>query len=329
MSEQLQKTGITLKSLVESPAYANRFKQVLGERAPQFVSSLIQISGNGKLRECDPHSVIAAGMIAAALDLPINPNLGCAYVIPYDGRDGLKASFQMGYKGFVQLANRSGMYRRLNVANVHEGELLKYDRVKADVVIDESQRKSEKVVGYVAYFELSNGCEHAEYWTLDMVEKHAARFSFAFRQKKKDSPWFTDFDAMARKTVLKSLLSHWGPLSIQMQQAVTRDMTTQASPDAEIEFPDTPKLTDAAPVDEVPADAKPVTQAREFTPQEKVSEALSSNMVAFDVFQKYIAGEYPTMQAASWGCTNDIKKADAVVLLRAMPNIIKAIKETP
>lgn len=208
---------------------------MLGDRAPQFVTSLIQISQTWQLAKCEPNSIIAAGMTAAALDLPINPNLGFAYIVPY----GDRATFQIGYKGFVQLAVRSGQYKRLNVVEVYDGELLKYDRVKGDVVIDETKRvKDAQVIGYVAYFELTNGAEHAEYWSKDTVEKHANRFSQAYKAKKLDSPWFTNFDAMGKKTVLKSLLSHWGPLSVQMQQAVIEDHGFRDNPDAQIAYPD-------------------------------------------------------------------------------------------
>lgn len=233
MSEALQKH--TVKSLIDSDAFKGRIKQLLGERAPQFCTSVIQISQDNKMARCEPNSIIAAAMIAGTLDLPINPNLAFAYIVPY----GSMAQFQIGYKGYVQLAMRSGQYKRLNVTVVYEGELMKYDRVKSDVVLDETQRKSDKVIGYVAYFELVNGAEHAEYWDKSTVEKHAARFSQAYKAKKMDSPWFQDFDAMAKKTVLKSLLSHWGPLSVQMQTAVLGDQSARASLDAEPEFIDT------------------------------------------------------------------------------------------
>ena len=233
MSNELTKTTEqkpdTLKSLVEKPVYMNRFRQVLGERAPQFVSSLIQVGASPSLRNCEPNSVIAAAMTAAALDLPIDRNLGMAHIVPYKD----KASFQMGYKGFVQLGLRSGQYRHLNVAEVHEGELIRHDRVKGETIIDETKRTSEKVIGYVAYLQLMNGFEHSEYWSAEDVREHAERYS-----RRSDSPWSSNFDAMARKTVLKDLISHWGPMSVQMIKAVTEDQGVRSSVDGEISYPD-------------------------------------------------------------------------------------------
>ena len=245
MNEQAIDKSVSVKSLLAAPAYQKRFSELLKENSPQFCSSLVQISQSWSLSKCDPHSVIAAAMTAAALDLPINPNLGFAWVIPYKD----KASFQLGYKGLVQLANRSGQYHRINVTEVYEGELESHNRLTSDLVLDPAKKKSEKVIGYAAYFRLSNGHEHAEYWSVETVKNHAARFSQAYRAKKQDSPWFTDFDAMAKKTVLKSLLSHWGPLSVAMQKAVIEDNSVRAMPESEMEFPDRPQSEDGRPID--------------------------------------------------------------------------------
>jgi recombination protein RecT len=253
-----------VRTLLESDAYRSRLSNLLGARAPQFATSLIQISQDWRMEKCEPGSVIAAGMIAATLDLPINPQLGFAYIIPY----GDRASFQLGYKGYVQLAMRSGLYRRLNVSPVYDGELMKYDRVKADVVIDESKRKNDNIVGFLAYFELTNGAEHALYWTREAVQKHAERFSQAYRQKKQDSPWFTDFDAMGCKTVLKSLLTHWGPLSVQMQTAVVEDAievesvpTPEAPKEPKVRKSKSKESTVEAPPENAPAPNPAIVQS--------------------------------------------------------------------
>ena len=177
--QRYQPGTLSVRKLLESDSYSARVKQLLGDRAPQFCASVIQISQLTNLANCEPESVIAASMIAATLDLPINPNLAFAYIVPY----GSQAQFQLGYKGYVQLAARSGQYKRLNVTMVYEGELLRYDRAKAEVIIDETKRKSDKIVGYMAYLELNSGFEHAEYWDRDTVEKHAARFSQAYKRK--------------------------------------------------------------------------------------------------------------------------------------------------
>lgn len=268
MNELTKQGQVTVKSLLAAPAYKTRFEELLRDNAPQFMSSLIQISQDWKLKNCDPHSVIAASMTAASLDLPINPNLGFAWIIPYKD----KASFQLGYKGLVQLANRSGQYNRINVIEVYEGELVKVDRLTSDLTIDPAQRTSDKIVGYAAYFRLSNGHEHAEYWDVATVQKHAKRFSQAFRAGKQDSPWFTDFDAMAKKTVLKSLLSHWGPLSVAMQKAVVEDGGQRALPDSEISFPDSTEPEQSIPVESETAQVEDKKKPKEITIQDELHE---------------------------------------------------------
>jgi recombination protein RecT len=213
----------------------NRFRQLLNDRAPQFVASLVQlISSKTKLAKCDPNTVFAAAITAAALDLPIDPNLGFAHIVPY----GDQAQFQLGYKGFIQLAIRTGQYKFLNCCIVHEGELEGLNELTGEVVFNLKSRTSDNVIGYAAYFKLMNGYEHAEYWSCAEVEAHAKRYSQAY-QKGYETPWKTDFDAMALKTVIKSLLSHWGIMSVEMQRALTSDQAVRKSVDAEeVIYPD-------------------------------------------------------------------------------------------
>ena len=154
-------------------------------------------------------------MVAASLDLPIDKNLGYAWVVPY----GNKAQFQMGYKGYIQLALRTGQYRNINVIEVYEGELIKWDRLTEEIELDFEQRKSDKIIGYVGYFELLNGFRKTVYWPKEDIERHRKRFS------KSDFGWKNDYDAMAKKTVIRNLLSKWGILSIEMQQAYIEDVS--------------------------------------------------------------------------------------------------------
>lgn len=206
-----------VKSLLDSPAYKNRFAEILNKRAPQFCASVIAVTRQSyQLEKCDPQSIIAASLIAATLDLPINKDLGFAWIIPYKDQ----ASFQLGYKGYVQLAQRSGQYENINVTEVYEGELQGLNRLTGRFNLD-GQRTSEKVVGYACYFRLTNGFEKQEYWSKEEVLEHAKRFSQGFRQG--SGPWKDDFDAMAMKTVLKHLISKWGILSIELQSAVRFD----------------------------------------------------------------------------------------------------------
>lgn len=208
----------TVRSLLARDSIKKRFEELLGRKAPGFMSSVINIvNSNTQLQQCDPNQVIAAAAVAAAMDLPIDPNLGFAYIVPYKG----KAQFQMGYKGFVQLAMRTGMYKTINATHVYEGEIESFNRITGEVKFSETGATSDKIVGYIAYFRLLNGFEKYEYWPIEKVREHAQRFSQSYGSNY--SPWKTDFDAMATKTVLKHLLSRYGVLSIEMQTAVKAD----------------------------------------------------------------------------------------------------------
>ena len=209
--------GNTIKGLLDSPAVKKRFEEVLNQKAPQYMSSIVNlVNGDTNLKKCDQMSVIASCMVAATLDLPIDKNLGYAWVVPY----GNKAQFQLGYKGYVQLALRTGQYKAINVIEVHEGELIEWNPLTEELKIDFSQKKSDAVIGYAGYFELINGFKKSTYWTKEQIEKHRQKFS------KSDFGWKKDFDAMAKKTVLRNMLSKWGILSIEMQTAYTADQGT-------------------------------------------------------------------------------------------------------
>lgn len=213
----------------------NYLRDVLGDKAQTFVTSLTDIVSNDKmLQACDPNTIMFAGITAASMDLPLNKNLGYAYVIPYGNRDGKVAQFQMGYKGFVQLAMRSGQFARINATDVREGELKGFNRLTGDITFDwddNPERINKKVIGYVAYFRLINGFSKSMYMSVEEVEHHAKRYSQTYKSSndnvRKNSKWATDFDAMAKKTVLKLLLSKYAPLSLEMQTAVSADQSVQ------------------------------------------------------------------------------------------------------
>lgn len=209
-----QPTGTTLKALLSSPSVQKRFEEVLGKRANQFATSILNLYNSEKmLQKCEPMSVISSAMVAASLDLPVDKNLGYMYIVPY----GNKAQPQIGYKGYIQLALRSGQYKNINVTPICEGELVKWNPLTEEIEIDFESRKSDAVIGYAAYFELLNGFRKTVYWTREQVEKHRKKYS------KSDFGWKNDWEAMAQKTVLKSLLAKWGILSIEMQKAVIED----------------------------------------------------------------------------------------------------------
>lgn len=206
--------ALGLKGLLEAPTMRKKFESVLDKKAPQFLTSLLNLyNGDDYLQKTDPMTVVTSAMVAATLDLPIDKNLGYAWIVPYAG----KAQFQLGYKGYIQLALRTGQYKSINVIEVREGELLKWNRLTEEIELDLDNNTSEKVVGYCGYFQLINGFEKTVYWTRKEIEAHKKKFS------KSDFGWKKDYDAMAKKTVLRNMLSKWGILSIDMQTAVTED----------------------------------------------------------------------------------------------------------
>jgi recombination protein RecT len=233
-------TADSLKKLVKAPVYADRFREVLGPRTPQFISSLLSLGAS--MKDVEPNSVIASAMQAACLDLPIDKNLGFAWIIPYKKKGVGYAQFQMGYKGYIQLALRTGQYENLNVTEVFEGELTKYDRLSSEMVIDPTQKKNDTVIGYAAFLKLTSGFKHAEFWTIEDVKKHAQNYSQAYRSaiqyRNNDAPWIANFDEMAKKTVLSMLIRKWGPMSIQIQNAINLDQGIKKTLDADIEYPD-------------------------------------------------------------------------------------------
>lgn len=217
-----QQNNMSLGELMHSPAVVRKLNEVWNspQMANSFMSSVISVAnGNPQLRNAEPMSIIGAAMVAATMQLQVIPTLGQCYIIPY----GKKAQFQVGYLGLLQLCQRSGQFKRILAAPVHEGEYVSGDEFDEEYVFDKKQKKSDKVIGYMAKFELLNGFSKVAYWDIDKVKAHATKFSQAFRAGF-NSPWKSDFDAMAQKTVLKSILK-FAPKSIEMQNAVTFDQS--------------------------------------------------------------------------------------------------------
>ena len=216
----------SVKALVKRPEVQARFTEVLGRRGNQFAASIVSlVNATPQLRNCDPNTVLASCMTAATLDLPIHPALGLAYIVPFKD----SATFQIGYKGLIQLAIRSGQYRYLNACPLYEGQLQSVDKLTGAITLNAEAPDQGEVIGYVASLQLNNGFRHAVFWKRQEVENHAVRFSASF--KSKSSPWQTDFDAMALKTVLKALLTKWGILSVELQNAIASDNTTDRNGD--------------------------------------------------------------------------------------------------
>lgn len=217
-----QQNNMSLGELMHLPAVVGKLNEVWNspQMANSFMSSVISVAnGNPQLRNAEPMSIIGAAMVAATMQLQVIPTLGQCYIIPY----GKKAQFQVGYLGLLQLCQRSGQFKKILAAPVHEGEYVSGDEFDEEYVFDKKQKKSDKVIGYMAKFELLNGFTKVAYWDIDKVKAHATKFSQAFRAGF-NSPWKSDFDAMAQKTVLKSILK-FAPKSIEMQNAVTFDQS--------------------------------------------------------------------------------------------------------
>lgn len=211
----------TLQQLMNSGAVMKKLNDVLGseKKAASFVSSVISVAnGNSMLRNCNPMTILGSAMVAATLDLPVVPTLGLAYIVPYKGQ----CQFQLGYKGLIELAERSGQFKNIIDEVVYEGQLVKKNKFTGEYEFDEDAKKSDKVIGYMARMDLTNGFSKTIFWTKEEVDKHANRFSQAFRAGR-NSPWSTDYDAMARKTVLKALFAKYAPKSVAIQQAVKFD----------------------------------------------------------------------------------------------------------
>jgi recombination protein RecT len=227
-----------LKQQLNNEQVKAKFNEMLGKKAPGFISSIISaVSSNSMLLNADPNSIISSASIAATLDLPINQSLGLAYLVPF----GNKATFQLGYKGFIQLAIRSGQYKTINTTPIYEGQIKSENPLTGEIEFDFSV-KGGNIIGYAAYFKLMSGFEKTLYMTIDEIKFHGKKYSKSFSNQ--NSLWQTDLEAMARKTVLKRLLSQYGILSIEMQRAITLDqaeiksMPDSETQDVEYTYPD-------------------------------------------------------------------------------------------
>ena len=219
---------LSTKDFFKQESVQGKFKELLAERSTQFITTVLQIvNSNAMLANADPMSIYNAAATAAVLDLPINPNLGFAYIIPFnerqkDGSSMTKAQFQIGYKGFIQLAQRSGRFKAISAAPIYEGQIVENNPLTG-FKFDFTKRTSDNVIGYAAYFALLNGYEHTLYMSVDDLKAHGRKFSQTF--KKGYGLWADSFDSMAQKTVIKLLLSKYAPLSIEMEKAVIADQS--------------------------------------------------------------------------------------------------------
>ena len=262
---------LALKNVLSTDSVKEQFKNALGKNADTFIASVIDLfNSDSKLRECNPNQVVMEALKAAVLHLPINKSLGFAYIIPYSnsypkkdeygrdviGQDGkkiwekkLEPTFQLGYKGYIQLAMRTGQYRTLNADVVYDGEVRKVSKLTGEIAFD-GEKKSDKVIGYFCYFELLNGFAKTLYMTVDQMANHAKRYSKGLKKEvtvdqlkaladlpvstddNKTVGWLGNFHSMGVKTVVRNLLSKFGYLSVEMQTAIADDMRSEEWADA-------------------------------------------------------------------------------------------------
>jgi recombination protein RecT len=200
-------------------------EKALGSGGRQFLTSIISFANsNAAIMECEPRSVYTACLTAATLDLSVNPNLGQAYILPYKNKGVMQAQFQIGYRGFIQLAERSGQFKRIGVREVRDEQLIGFDHF-GEPLFDFNIGGDGKTIGYMAYFELINGFYKIDFMTVEELEKHGKLYSQTY--KKGFGVWKDNFAAMAKKTVIKLLLSKWAPLNTEMQKAIEEDQKVE------------------------------------------------------------------------------------------------------
>lgn len=288
-----QKMGLT--AYLTQDAVKNQINSVVGgKNGTRFVSSIVSaVQTTPALQECTNPSILSAALLGEALNLSPSPQLGQFYMVPFDNKKkGCKeAQFQLGYKGYIQLAIRSGYYKKLNVLAIKEGELVHYDPLEEVVAVnlieDDILREEAPTMGYYAMFEYENGFRKTMYWSKKKMLAHAEKYSFAFYKNggakslelleqgkisekemwKYSSFWFKDFDGMALKTMLRQLISKWGIMSIDLQKAIDKDMAV-IQEDGSAEYVDNGDLEENVVADQ---------ELKEVAPEENNSVAAGTS----------------------------------------------------
>ena len=266
-------------AVINSDGYKRMINNTLGNptKAARFVTAITSaVSTNPALAECDASTIVSAGLLGEGLNLSPSPQLGQYYLVPFnDRKNGRKvAQFQLGYKGYIQLAIRSGQYKKLNVLPIKEGELISFnpleEEIQVQLIEDEEAREQAATIGYYAMFEYTNGFKKAMYWSREKMESHAEKYSMGYKAKKGYTFWEKDFDAMACKTMLRQIISKWGIMSIEMQKALESDMGV-ISESGSVDYVDAPSV-------EQPAD---IVEAAPSVPEE-VPEAPQEDNASFE-----------------------------------------------
>lgn len=275
--------SVMMNEMLDSEGYKKRFQELLGNRTPQFLSAVVSlVNSDTKLQQAfseSPMTIIQSALKAATFDLPIDPNLGYAYIVPFnnkksDGISRMEATFIMGYKGMNQLALRAGVYKKINVIDVREGELQQYNRLTEEIELefieDEDERSARPIIGWCGYYKLMNGMEKTIYMTKTQIEQHEKRYR---KGKYMGKGWRDNFDDMALKTVFRRLIGKWGVMSIDYQKA-SPSLIASAEAVAKGQFDDEDIQTiDAGHTDalDVPSNIDPET-GEILQPTEELSE---------------------------------------------------------
>lgn len=233
INNTLQKKQETLVDYLNKDIIINHIKKVVGKDTKRFISSIISATTvNSELKECSKESILSAALLGETLKLSPSPQLGQYYFVPFQSKYGKVAQFIIGYKGYLQLAIKTGYYKKINVIAIKEGELNYFDplneEIEVNIIKDYEAREKAETIGYYAYLEYMNGFRKALYWSKSQMENHAIKYSTAYqsdvKKGSKFSFWSTNFEAMAYKTMLRQLLSKWGNLNPEMQMAIDGDM---------------------------------------------------------------------------------------------------------
>lgn len=253
----------SLTAYLNNDAIKKQIAQVVGgKNGTRFIASVISaVQNNQELQKCTNSSILSAALLGESLQLSPSPQLGQYYMVPFysSKTKETEAQFQLGYKGYIQLALRSGQYRKLNVLAIKEGELISYDPLNEEIEVrlieDEVERENAETVGYYAMFEYMNGFRKTLYWSKAKMEAHAEKYSMGYRAHKGFTFWEKDFDGMAYKTMLRQLISKWGIMSIDMMSALDSDMAVIRA-DGSKEYVDSEDVIEADTAVESKNDAK-------------------------------------------------------------------------
>ena len=277
-----QQSKMTFGATINSEGYKRMIAQTLGDpkKSARFVTAITSaVSTNPALQNCDAKTIVSAGLLGETLNLSPSPQLGQYYLVPFNDRKNnrVTATFQLGYRGMLQLAQRSGEYKRINAMAIKEGELISYnpfdDEINLQYIEDEEQREALPTIGYYAMFEYRNGFKKIMYWSKEKMEAHALKYSQGYRAKKGYTFWEKDFDAMGIKTMLRQLIGKWGIMSIEMQKAYEADGGV-VNQDGSIDYVDTPSDSSTSETIEVPVEVPVEPEVTEEAAEDEFADLM-------------------------------------------------------